>query len=249
MSANLSPSKLQDIYGADAEKVALRKREQKLVVSDKNDSRIELFLHFSEEVEAENASIRTSSVSASADLTAAELRGKKHQLNPVAANLVHPSLPTPTLANAPPPQGQPQGQPPGQEPLPQPKKKGKKVVNLEVCSPLEKAHDLLGKILKSKTQASDLSLQLRSVPYAEELQKKMTGFAAEFESLYLQVHELVSKEVNVPEPYLKPVQAFVQLQQTYESPLKAATALSKNVGPKKRQAKAKPGAEAKRQKS
>lgn len=68
-------------------------------------------------------------------------------------------------------------------------------------------------------------------------------------SLYLQVHELVSKEVNVPEPYLKPVQAFVQLQQTYESPLKAATALSKNVGPKKRQAKAKPGAEAKRQKS
>ena len=67
-------------------------------------------------------------------------------------------------------------------------------------------------------------------------------------SLYLQVHDLVSKEVNTSEPYLAMVNEYVQLQQTYEQPVKAAGALAKGVAPKKRQAKAKAGSEQKRQK-
>lgn len=67
------------------------------MVKDKNDSRIELFLHFSEEVEMEDTTLRVSSTSSAADMTGEELQRKKASLNPSCSLLISTVAQTLTL--------------------------------------------------------------------------------------------------------------------------------------------------------
>lgn len=50
-------------------------------------------------------------------------------------------------------------------------------------TPLQKARDMSNKLLKKKSDASNLGLTLQSIPYADALSNEMTGFAKKFELL------------------------------------------------------------------
>ena len=48
-------------------------------------------------------------------------------------------------------------------------------------TPIQKAKDMLTKVLKKKNDASNLTLSLQSLPYAEALSNEMKKFADRFE--------------------------------------------------------------------
>ena len=69
-----------------------------------------------------------------------------------------------------------------QEP-PAKKTRVKKATEQTVLTPLQKAKDMCTKLLKKKSDASNLGLTLQSVAYAEALSAEMTQFAKKFEFL------------------------------------------------------------------
>ena len=72
-------------------------------------------------------------------------------------------------------------------PVPEEDKGGKKrkKVSEEMVplTPLQKAKDMSTKLLKKKSDASNLGLTLQSIPYADALSNEMVGFAKRFELL------------------------------------------------------------------
>ena len=61
--------------------------------------------------------------------------------------------------------------------------KVKKATEQTVLTPLQKAKDMCTKLLKKKSDASNLGLTLQSVAYADALSAEMTQFAKKFEFL------------------------------------------------------------------
>lgn len=88
-----------------------------------------------------------------------------------------PGTPAP---NTPQHKDQEEGQ--GEERKP-PKKPRKQPQELGTLTPLQKAEDMCKKLLKKKSDASNLALTLQALPYCEQLRVDMNKFAGEFEFL------------------------------------------------------------------
>ena len=69
--------------------------------------------------------------------------------------------------------------------VPEPKKPKKQRKGAEEqvpLTPVQKAKDMCAKLLKKKNDASNLTLTLQSLPYAQALSAEMQTFATQFES-------------------------------------------------------------------
>ena len=64
-----------------------------------------------------------------------------------------------------------------------PKKARKGAEEQVPLTPIQKAKDMCTKLLKKKNDASNLTLTLQSLPYAQALSGEMQKFATQFESL------------------------------------------------------------------
>ncbi|CAK9080726.1 unnamed protein product [Durusdinium trenchii] len=93
------------------------------------------------------------------------------------------------------------------------RKRPKKAEEQTPLTPLQKANDMCNKLLKKKSDSSNLGLTLQAIPYASALSGEMTRFSSQFERL----------ETD----YIPLVKDFISLQKQFEKPQAAATALSR----------------------
>ncbi|CAL1170983.1 unnamed protein product [Cladocopium goreaui] len=216
---------MQDAYGEDADKVMKHKESMGMVEEDENCPDGIVYLVAQREDEEDNFSrsgtaVTTSRVQVNASNAAdvAEIMmgppkssGKRPSSSDAGSVQSSPTTP----ASAP-------GTPlPDQAPAK--RAKVKKATEQTVLTPLQKAKDMCTKLLKKKSDASNLGLTLQSVAYADALSAEMTQFAKKFEELYLKIQAMINDQKNEEhymheDEYIPLVKEFIALQKQFEKP-------------------------------